>query len=171
MHKSLEAVCVSLDALSTAVSNAWTGEQTCNEAWGWNCPTLTRHDLAALPKRLALRIREYAVEEIEPNFLAQINDIPRRLTHMQATTIPQLFTGNCVTAAPAYICTFESLDKVLAPFLAHKISPEDKWQIIADNKMMPSNLAKKIRSLNAEITQITPDKEALSSQIKTGLIS
>lgn len=158
MHQSLESLCASLEALSAAVTSAWTGEQTCNEAWGWNCPTLTRHDLAALPNRIACRIKEANLDEVDSELLEQVNDWPRRLQIMQTTTVAQIFTSNCSAASVAYIGTLESLEKVLTPLFA--------WQAINDNKIMPAQLAKRIRSLNAEIAQITPDKDALTSQIK-----
>lgn len=157
MHKSLEAVCTALDNLSTAVINSWPGEQTFNEAWGWNCPTLTRHDVALLPKGLAERIREAAIDELDSELLKTISDLPRRLQHLQSTTVPQLFGGNCPQASSAFIGTINGLERTLAPILA--------WQAMSDNKMMPANLAKRIRILNAEIAQLTPDKEALEGKI------
>lgn len=166
MHISLEAVCVSLETLSTAVTNAWPDDRTLTEAFGWNCPALSRHDLALLPKGLANRIREAAHEEIGADNLVRINDLPRRLQVVQANILPYLFNANASAASAAYIGTIESLETILAPFLIRKIAPEETWQVIVDNKMMPSNLAKKIRSLNAEIVQIIPDKAALETQIK-----
>lgn len=158
MHKSLEAVCTALDELSTAVTNAWTGDQTLCEAWGWNCPTVTRHDLAAIPKRLATRIREASPSEIETGLFAQVNDMPRRIKHMQSQTVPYLFNGNAVQAAPAYIGTLTLIQQTLEPLVS--------WQVLQDTKAMPANIARRLRSLQAEIDQITPDKEKLGEQIK-----
>lgn len=50
MHENLEFACDALDELSIAAEIAWTGEQTLIEAFGWNCPAITRHDLTSMPK-------------------------------------------------------------------------------------------------------------------------
>jgi hypothetical protein len=36
----------SLDAFAKGIIDGWGGDQTFRETWGWNCPALTRHDLA-----------------------------------------------------------------------------------------------------------------------------
>ena len=72
MHKSLESICVSLEELSKAMISGWSGDQTFNEAFGWNCPALTRHDMAALTIRLSERIKDRKVEEIESSLLSQV---------------------------------------------------------------------------------------------------
>ncbi len=124
MHKSLEAVCASLEGLSTAITSGWTGETTFTETWGWNCPALTRHDMAALPKRLAKRIQDMGAEEIDATLLPQVNDLPRRLQILQSTTVPQLYGGNCPWASMAIIGTLESLEKTLNPLLESNISKD-----------------------------------------------
>lgn len=158
MHKDLELVCKSLDALSTAVTGASAEERTLCEIFGWNCPTVTRHDLAALPKQLAARIREANPEEIDKAIFPLVNDMPRRLQFVQANTVPYLFNGHAVNAAPAYIGTLESMRNALEPMLS--------WQVSSDPKAMPPKIAKRIRALVAELDEIAPDKEALSQQIK-----
>ncbi len=158
MHKDLELVCTSLEALSNAVIGASTEARTLCEAYGWNCPTVTRHDLAALPKQLAERIREANPEEIDDALIPLVNDMPRRIQFMQANTIPYLFNGNAVNAAPAYIGTLDSMRQSLEPMLT--------WQINNDPKAMPPKIAKRLRALVAELDEIAPDKDALRQQIK-----
>lgn len=77
---------------------------------------------------------------------------------MQANTVPYLFTGNATSAAPAYIGTIESMRQALEPMLT--------WQVNNDPKAMPPKIAKRIRTLVAELDEITPDKVALNQQIK-----
>lgn len=158
MHKDLELVCKSLDALSAAVVGASAEERTLCEIYGWNCPTITRHDLAAIPKQLAARIREANLDEIDVAIASLISDMPRRLQFVQANTVPYLFNGHAVNAAPAYLSTLDSMRQALEPLLS--------WQINGDTKAMPPKIAKRLRTLVAELDEITPDKEALNHQIK-----
>jgi len=164
VHKSLEPVCASLEALSAAVINGWTGDTTFNETWGWNCPALTRHDLAALAKRLAKRIQESEIEEIDASLLPQVNDLPRRLQVMQSNTVPQLYGGNCPQASAAYIGTIESLEKLLESILPVDIKTieKDKKEAIKSFK----NTLKTLRSIEARTSDIDLRSANLNEKIE-----
>lgn len=158
MHKDLEALCLALDTLSTAVTNGWGGEQTFCEAWGWNCPSVTRHDMAAVPDRLAQDIRAANPDTLDKSILTLVQDYPRRLVHMQSSTLPQFWGGNSGAATTAYLATLDSIRQSLAPLLG--------WEVVPDPKAMPGHIARKLRSIQAEVDQIAPNKEQLTSQIR-----
>ena len=158
MNKDLELVCQSLEALSAAVIGATTEQRTLTEAYGWNCPTVTKNDLAAMPMQLASRIKEANLDELDNDVLPLIKDIPRRIQFLQANTVPYLFNGNAVSAAPAFIGTMTSLAQQFEPLLS--------WQYSGDSKAMPPKIAKRLRSLAAELDEIMPDKDLLKGQIK-----
>ncbi|MCX9458736.1 hypothetical protein IG604_23770, partial [Vibrio cholerae] len=48
MDKDLEAACVALNGVAQAVLNAWGGDTTYTESFGWFSPAVTRSDLAEL---------------------------------------------------------------------------------------------------------------------------
>lgn len=158
MHEDLEALCTALDTLSNAIIKGWNGEQTFCEAWGWNCPTVTRHDMADVPAQLAKDIRAANVDKLPEHILTLAQDYPRRLAHMQSATLPQFWGGNSGAATAAYLATLGSMRHSLIPILG--------WQTIPDPKAMPSHIARRIRSLQAEVDQIAPDKVQLASQIR-----
>lgn len=158
MHKDLEALCLALDTLSTAVTSGWSGEQTFCEAWGWNCPTVTRHDMAAVSASLAEDIRAAKPEVLDKSILALVKDYPRRLAHMQANTLPHFWGGNSGTATAAYLTTLDSIRQSLVPLLG--------WQVVPDPKAMPGHIARRLRSIQTEVDQIVPNKEQLVSQIQ-----
>ena len=165
MHKSLESVCASLEALSNAITSGWTGETTFTETWGWNCPALTRHDMAVLPKRLAKRIRDRGVEEVDPSLLPQINDLPRRLQILQSTTVPQLYGGNCSLASSAIIGTIESLEKTLNPVL----ESEDTQAIEKDKVAAVKSLKRTLdamRAIEARITEAGSRSNNLQEKVE-----
>lgn len=158
MNKDLELVCQSLEALSIAITGATADQRTLTEAYGWNCPTVTKNDLAAMPMQLASRIKEANLDELDNDVLPFIKDIPRRVQFLQAHTVPQLFSGNAAGAAPAFIGTMTSLAQQFEPLLS--------WQYSGDSKAMPPKIAKRLRSLAAELDEIMPDKDILKGQIK-----
>jgi hypothetical protein len=68
-----------------------------------------------------------------------------------------MFGGNSPQAVPAYVNTFVGLRAILSSLL--------DWQVINDPKAMPASLARRIRSISAELEQLAPKKDALEAQI------
>jgi hypothetical protein len=158
VHKDLDALCSSLDALATAVRAGWTGDQTFCEAWGWNCPSITRHDLAAIADRLSLDIRNANPDLLPEREAKQVSDFPRRLQLLQTHTLPQLWGGNNGVAVSAYTATLSTLRETLAPVIG--------WQLMPDNKLMPAQLSRKLRSVQADLEQLLPNKEIIAKQLE-----
>lgn len=157
MHKDLDKLCESLETLATNIKNAWGGDTLLVEAFGWHCPSMTRHDLAAIPAQLACEIRAAAPESLNHLPADIIKDLPRRLQALQAHTLPQMFSSNGNLAVPAFTTTMVHLRQLLAPLL--------DWQVIDDPKAMPHALAKRVRSFAAQMDQIAPRKEELEQRI------
>lgn len=157
MHLSLTNLCTSLDSLATTVRDAWTNDQTLQDVYGWHHPALTRHDLAAIPQRLASRIRDAEPEILEDEMIAQLDDVPRKLAILVPTTVPHMFNGNGHQAVPAYLGTLEWVTQLVEPYLF--------WSVTSNPKALPVHIAKRLRGLQVEIDQINVNKEVLASQI------
>jgi len=158
MHKTIEKVCSALETLSLTVTNAWSGDQTLCEAFGWNCPAITRKDLAEIASNLSNRLKQLQPDQITDALLIRLKDAPQQILHMQANTVPQLFGGNCAQASSAYVNSLFNIEKLIEPLFS--------WQTISDSKQLPPQLARRLRSLQAELDQIAPNKEELSRQIQ-----
>jgi len=156
MHAALEKLCVSLDGVAAAVLASTTEDRTMTEMWGWNLPALSRHDLARAASGLSERIRATASETVPPILEKALTRFPAQLQLLQSQTVQYLFNGNGLQAAPAYLSTLSNIETQLASVLA--------WEKV-DNNLMPTKLARRIRSINAQLEQLTPDKEAISNQI------
>ena len=68
-----------LDALAVAIRDGWSGDQTLNEAWGWNCPVLDRYDLAFMATFVGERISEIAPDQIDEDLEGYLGAIPDRV--------------------------------------------------------------------------------------------
>ncbi len=165
MNKSLEAVCTSLEELSVTITNGWAGETTFTETWGWNCPALTRHDMAALPKLLSSKLKNADPEEIDANLLLQIKDWPRRLQVLQSTTVPQLYGSNCPWASMAIIGTIESLEKVLDPLLIPQDFKKIEQEKIEATKSLRGTLTK-LRAIEARTAEVSSRSENLQDIVE-----
>lgn len=157
MHEALEEICESLDTLASVVLGAWTDNRTLNETHGWHHPALTRHDLAALAKDLANKIREADPTEVRDDLLTRLTDVPRKLKLLHTTTIPHMFNGNGHQAVPAYIGTLDQLAQTLEPLFS--------WQTIQDTKAMPAPLARRLRGIQAELETLVPNKTRESPRL------
>lgn len=158
MNQDLECLCVSLETLATNIKNAWGNDGLLVEAISWNCPSLTRHDLAAIPAQLAHEIRTAAPDELGAVPTDIIKDLPRRLLALQNNTVPQMFNGgNATQAVAAFTATMMYVRQLLAPLLA--------WQVIDNPNAMPHTLARKVRSFAAQMERIAPQKEELEQRI------
>lgn len=157
MHEKLDAIATALENLGLAITNGWASDATFNETWGWNCPPLSRHDLAAYPERLAARLREANLEEVDVETLDLIEEMPRKIALIQANVLPQLWGGNNPVVCNVIMTTIEVFTAQIEPLLG--------WQTLSDPKSMPSNLAKRVRSLTLQLDQVVINKDELTNTL------
>lgn len=158
MHPVLQRICEALDTLQAVTTAAWSDDRTLNEAVGWHHPALTRHDLAAVPKSISDRLREADLADLPASLEKQLSDVPRKLALLHPTTIPHMFNGNGHQAIPAYMETLQVLELALQPLLG--------WQTLQDNKALPPALIRRLRSIQAELDSLVPNKESLEKSIQ-----
>ncbi|MEY4507444.1 MAG: hypothetical protein RL297_2022 [Pseudomonadota bacterium] len=158
MNEQLEAVCRALDALGGAITSGWSGDQTFCEAWGWNCPAVTRHDAAAIATSLAAEIREADIQEIDEETSEFLGDLPRTLKVVQTQTVPQFWNGNNGAAYAAYLGTISSIRASLHPLLG--------WKTIPDPKTLPGHTVRRLKSIQAEVEALAPNKDQLQKQLQ-----
>jgi len=158
MNEQLEAVCRALDALGGSIISGWSGDQTFCEAWGWNCPAVTRHDAASIATSLAAEIRAADIQDVDEDTSDFISDLPRTLKLVQTQTIPQFWGGNNGAAYTAYIGTITSIRASLHPLLG--------WKTIPDPKTLPGHTIRKLKSIQAEVDAMAPNKDQLQRQLQ-----
>ncbi|MDD2161755.1 hypothetical protein N1078_14320 [Pseudomonas sp. MIL19] len=157
MHESLENLCSELHDLAELVEKSWTDDRTLTEVYGWNCPSITRHDLAFIPTSIAKKIEDASPAEIEEALEETIDEIPNKILMLKTHTVPQLFSGNCTQAVPAYMATLSWIEQAISSIIS--------WKELDDNKLLPPNISKRLRTIKAQLDQLTPDKDELTKQI------
>lgn len=163
MHKVFEEICGSLRTLADAVRNTSGENRTLTEAYGWNCPAITRIDLAAIPDRIAMWLEEAGPEKIDQDEFDCLKPLPRQIEVLKQQTVPQLFNGgNVPHASAAYMATMSFLEKELAPYYS--------WQKIDDPAQLPPKLARRVRGCAARLAEIEPDLGSLDEKVK-GILS
>lgn len=157
MHESLNTLCTELHQLAELVEKSWGDDRTLTEVYGWNCPSITRHDLASIPTSIAQKIEQASPDEIEKTLEETIDEIPSKISTLKTHIVPQLFGSNCTQAVPAYMATLSWIEQTISPLLS--------WKELDDNKLLPPTISKRLRTIKAQLDQLTPDKEELTKQI------
>ncbi len=161
MHKVVEELCVSLEKLGDATESAWTDDRGIGDVYGWNQVNLTRQDFAEVPRSLAKRLREVAPNEVNAELEKKIAEACRKLSWLQANTVPQIFQGaaQALQGAPAFLGTMVGIQTLVDPFF--------HWESTDGSKATPPQLARKLKALRIEIENISIDKVAIQQDIKS----
>lgn len=159
MHTAFVDLCDSLDALSAAVLNASTSDNTLREMHGWNHPSLTRQDLSSMVSNLSARIKDIAPNIANEKLINQLKTVPTKLQILHSETVPHIFDGNGVQAIPAFMSEITWVTQLVEPIFS--------WSEINNTALLPPSLAKRLQSYNAILDQLNPDKNVLASQIES----
>ena len=157
MNEALEKLCNELVNVGELVKNSWADDRTLRDVFGWSHVALTRHDLAMIPLALSEKIEKIGFKELEDDTYKLITLIPDRLKTLYPEVIPYMFNGNGVQAVPIYLSTLD--------WVAQAISPLFSWEVLQDNKAMPTALARRLRGIQTELDNLIPNKDDLSQQI------
>jgi chaperonin cofactor prefoldin len=157
IHAELEGLRKSLDALADTVFTAQADERTMQQMWGWNFPAVNRHDLSRVPRELSGAIRERGPEELDEAAAKLVKDLRAHIDQLTPTTTQYLWNGHGHQAVPAYLATLDCVRASLEPLIG--------WQAIRDVNLYPAKMARRLRTFQAQLDEIAPDKEALKEQI------
>lgn len=157
MHELLENICQQLDTHVQAISISRPDNIPYNELINWQCPTFTKEDLASIPAMLSKEIRNSQISELSNDEMESFKTIPEILLRSQNNHIPYLTNTSAQHAIPAYLNTMS--------FVRMKLNPLFKWSEINDNKLYPQFLSQRLKNLNRQIDDLTPDQEALKDKL------
>lgn len=138
-----------------------------NPKYGTSLPYLGSKELSELPKILASKVKNSSVRELDEDELSLVDSIIDDLNNMKKQLIPNIFRDQSVRQNltsdliphPTYtfIVTLTAIESSLDWLLGwDKLEPD----------LLPKNIRKRLRSMNAEIDQIFPDLQNLNDQIK-----
>lgn len=157
MDKTLEKVCIALDTFATKLLTITTDDRTMTEIYGWNCPALTRHDISNLVKNISVQIKENDINIIDESLINELLKIPLRISVFNTNTFPQLINTNFLNAMTALTALIDWINMTIKPIFT--------WQVLQDNKALPNQLAKRLRSIQIELENLLPDKANIENQI------
>ncbi len=158
MHSTLTTLVGKLNTLAAQVQAAVPNDEPLGIAHStWNLPGLTRTEFIEEAQSLARLIEEQGKDDIG-TAETRLNDYVRRLEHLRAQTVGQLWGGNGGQAASAYMLTLNGLRKALEPAL----STEDH----AEAAVMLRRLTTQLRAMEARMKALDPRTASLSDMVE-----
>jgi len=158
MHPDIVGVYEALDEISTAIISGTNSNQTLTEISGWSFAPLDRHDLAFQAKSLSEQLKKLDIEHLDEDYAKYFSELPRKIKLFQAHTLPYMFNGNGSSAVSVYTSLISSIHSTIIPLFS--------WEIMRDAKSMPYAISRRVKSYNALLDEIAPDKDVLYKQIK-----
>jgi uncharacterized protein YneF (UPF0154 family) len=157
---AIQGLTTALATLENQVVNGWSSDASLQESFGWNHAALNRHQLAAFPKNLALRIAQSdaLVESDDEELFAFLNDATLVVSKL-STIVPYLFNGNGVQSVPAYVNTLSYIDFSLSRII-------EPWTIPNKNSF-PSTMARRLDSTTARLDDVNLKIDGFETFIKS----
>ena len=140
-------------------------DRTFDRIWGWNCPPLSRHDIANIAFLSSLKIRSYTEDKLPEEARRILSEVQERVDFVISSTVPQLPGGNSplALAVIAQLCDWSTRNLPVLP--PSKVSLD--WKEAGEKKLVPTDLARRLRSLEASLTKLEPRTANLNDQMKT----
>ncbi|MDQ1089035.1 hypothetical protein [Siphonobacter sp. SORGH_AS_1065] len=140
-----------------AINNRISENTSFNTLYGWNCPAICVIDLIEVP--LILRTTIVDNPDLLKNFTdSEIERFTFLISNLIDSTVQYLFNGYAHDSVPAILNTIERLTQ--------KINPSISWDVIRESKALPKDIARRLRSIEADLDQVILRKEVLESQIQ-----
>lgn len=156
LQQDLQELCELLDELSNKVERGWSSEQTLQEQWGWPFPPVNRHSLSRAASCLADEIRRQAPTQIDERLLNIIKQAKTGVNGLNQNTVQNIYGQH--QAVYSYLSTLQRLREDLDPLLG--------WQQIRDTNLLPPKLARRLRSYQTQLDELTPNIDDLRTKIK-----
>lgn len=163
MKASVAAAADALDQLANAILNSFGDDRPLNEIWDWNLPPLTRQDIAELPSELAVRLRTLPDSGVSNELDGALARVPERVTRLVGNAIPNLPGSNAIHVVPQIRQLVGWIEGGLPPPVPSKTSVD--WKEADERKLMPPELLKRLRSIEASLKAIEPRTGKLGEQV------
>lgn len=147
--------------LANNITNGWDGDATLAQQWGWELPPLNRHELAKIPTSIARRISHISDNRLSSDSISAIGQIPAKVEYLQSSVIQQIYNGN----GRAAIDSIRALADWIYAAVPELLSPVVDWQSVDEEKLVPTNLKRRIRGIEATIKLLEDRSVGLGEKI------
>lgn len=149
-----------LDALAKVILNTWS-DQPYSTANGnnWSYPAMKRDDMAARCVRLSNRLKAIPDNQVDASLKKVLSELPAQLAWFQSQTLQQV-SGNAFQV----LANLELLASNVESALPVDRMPD--WTTMMKSDLVPRDLARRVRSLEAALKRLEPKTGDLEEQVE-----
>lgn len=127
--------------------------------FGIGFPAMYPLDFSDSVKFIIQKIKTNAVMDISEDESDEIDNIISKLVIAKDSLIPHLFNGNGAQAIPAFSLTIN--------YISHFLDSMFTFERLQDSNILPKNISRRLKSINARVDQVSPEIETLETKIQT----
>jgi len=160
MNETLQLIVEALENIKIQMAQNLPSDESWSERSGnlWSNSLLGPGDLWGMADSLVIKIKTVKIKEVEFDVQETLKSIPFKIETFRKNTFQYLFTAQHKTVLPIYLALIQYIDIVIQPLFS--------WEQLKDQKLLPQALTKKLNAIDAELTELVPNKENLSLQIQ-----
>lgn len=158
MHTDIKRICQSLSDLSNSIIASFPpqNDSTFSDHWGWLAPSVTRRDAAEHANKLSADLQ--SLETYPSTAEISVDEVIRRLSHLQNQTIPYMYNGNIGQAYPAYVETLQAIRNILLP--------QRDWVSVSNRTTLPAQIVRKAAAAQSRIDELSTAIPHLAKKIE-----
>jgi len=150
-----------IESLATSLASHWTDGGYHSAVGTWTTPPVSRQMLSRRAQLLAERIRSIADDKIDSELQDLLEAVPEQSEWLTGTVLPNSTGGNVTPGLAALDVFLSTLERCLPP------EGQMDWEAATKAHLVPRELNRRIKSIDASITKIEPDVAGLEAKIRS----
>lgn len=152
----------------TEVANAikaLPGEQEISQIVGWTAPPLNKHEISRMASRLSDDIA--AIPDTRLNQKYDYDGLAAKILALRTTPVPNLFNNNGTASYDAIRRVLEWVRDEFSGALRPIIPEVPTWEQADEKNLLPTNLAKRLRAVRAQVKALEQGSDTLDQKLST----
>lgn len=158
MNEAFQKSIKSLQSLKKVVQDVAISETNLSDINGADSPALYPVDFIDMITFIINKIEKYGEVELTEGEINDLDFLPHRIHNLQSVIVPQLFGTNSSSAVSSFIETIL--------FIIQYLDDVFTLERLDNANLLPRNMTRKIKSMEARLNKAAPDIESLESKIK-----
>lgn len=163
MNQQTNELLVNLDSMISMLNSYNSNDNTFLANFGWNNPPFNFKDLIKITSRIRDRIKNLNEEDLNKldNNLEDITILNDRIQLFYNNQLPQI-NGNPQIVVSGYLTLVSWINQVIDFILKEETI---SWARVQEDKLIPGNLRKRLKSLESQIHNLELSKDKLLNDI------
>ncbi|EPU4723455.1 hypothetical protein ACVXFK_001584 [Escherichia coli] len=157
MNEEFQKTINSLYSLKKAVEKVATDETNLSDVKGVKAPALYPLDFLDMIGFIIRKIEKYGEVELTDDEISELSFLPIRIDNIKENIVPHLFGNNSSDAISSFVETIAFITQYLDDIFS--------LERLDNANLLPRNMTRKIKSMEARLNKAAPDIESLENKI------